>query len=77
MSKKQTLRLQDHFEAGNTITSLEAFTQLGITQLSARISGLEDTGFQVHREWIKVANRFGEQCSVVQYSMGQELKVAA
>ena len=77
MSKKQTLRLQEHFEAGNTITSLGAYTLLGITQLSARLKELEETGFLLNREWIKVQNRFGEDCHVKEYSIATDLKVAA
>jgi hypothetical protein len=70
-SKKitQTDRLLEHFKAGHSITSLEAFNTLGITQLSSRIIALEREGHLIRHDRIKVKNRFGESISIVKYSM--------
>lgn len=67
----QAERLLDHFRAGYTITSLEAFNVLGITQLSARITDLESAGHSIQHERVKVRNRFGEDVRVVRYSMAE------
>lgn len=67
----QTDRLLAHFHAGYTITSLEAFNVLGITQLSARITDLENAGHSIKHERVKVRNRFGEDVRVVRYSMAE------
>lgn len=62
-------RLLAHLQGGETITSLEAFNVLGITQLSSRIGELEKQGYDITHTPIKVENRFGESVRVVQYSM--------
>lgn len=66
----QAERLLAHLSNGGTITSLEAFNVLGITQLSARITELEAKGHAIRHDPIKVFNRFGESVRVIQYSMG-------
>lgn len=56
------------------ITSLKAYTDLGITQLGARISNLKDKLREEHSneyvstEWIKVKSKKGAK-SVVRYSI--------
>ena len=63
----QAERLLNHFNEGKTITSLEAYSQLGITQLGARIHDLEQRGHLISRKMIEVKNRFGESCHVKEY----------
>ena len=77
MKNSQADRLLNHFKAGGTVTSLEAYQQHGITQLAARITELEIEGCIINRAWIKVTNRFGEECRVKEYSLATELKAAA
>lgn len=77
MKNSQANRLLCHFKDGGTVTSLEAYQHLGITQLATRITELEDSGHVINRTWIKVTNRFGEGCRVKEYSLAKELKVAA
>ena len=71
MSKhnSQANRLLRHFQAGKSITRLESFRELGITELSARINALEKQGYEIQRETITVKNRFGEDCRVKKYWM--------
>jgi Helix-turn-helix domain len=75
-SNTQAGRLLEHLENGGTITSLEAYQQLGITQLAARLTEIEAHGFKLNRKWIDVENRFKESCRVVQYSLLKELAAA-
>lgn len=65
----QTERLRRHLEAGNTVNPLEAWRQLGIYRLSARIRDLREAGVDVRGEFVEVRNQFGEKCRVKQYSM--------
>lgn len=70
--QSQAQRLLAHLQSGGTITSLEAFNVLGITQLSARIIDLERSGHLINHERITVQNRFGEDVRVVRYSIGEQ-----
>ena len=65
MSQKAEIiqRLKDF----GSITTMSAFTQLGITRLAARISELEDDGFEIPRKSIDVWARNGRKCRVTQY----------
>ena len=69
MSLSQRQRLIEHFTNGESITSLEAYMTLGITQLATRISEIEDRGFKVKRTWITVQNRFKENVKVKKYEL--------
>jgi len=65
----QAERVLDYLESGNTITTLNAFNELGITRLAARIYELKEEGHDVKSKRIKVTNRYDEQCSVSEYYM--------
>lgn len=58
MSQKQYLL--DYLRKGNTITSYEASTKHGITQLGARIDELEAEGHVIKRRWTQVPTRHGD-----------------
>ena len=77
MKNSQADRLLNHFKAGGTVTSLQAYQDHGVTQLATRITELEEMGHVINRTWIKVYNRFGEECRVKEYSLATELKAAA
>lgn len=77
MKNSQVNRLLEHFKSGGTVTSLKAYNELGITQLATRIKDLEEMGHVINRTWVKVFNRFGEECRVKEYSLAVELKAAA
>lgn len=57
---------------GQRITRLESFTKLGIVELSARIKKLEEGGWVVNREWVKVKNRWGEKIRVKSYWLDEK-----
>jgi hypothetical protein len=53
-----------------SITSLEAYTELGETRLSARIWEMRHKGIHILTDWIQVKNRFGESRRVKRYYLG-------
>ncbi len=53
IKRTQCERLLAHFNDGGSITSLEAYTKFGITQLATRISELEGKGHRFARPRIK------------------------
>jgi hypothetical protein len=69
MSQKE--RILQHFKSGNTITSLEAYNELGVTQLATRIHELKAEGYPILSDRIKVTNRFDEQCLVSKYYLAE------
>lgn len=50
-----------------SITSFEAFRDLGITRLSARIYTLRKHGVNIDNKMVSVYNRFGDECRVAKY----------
>ena len=54
-----------------TIT-LDAFKELGITRLGARIFELRQEGHPVQSNRLTVTNRFGEDCSISEYYIGKQ-----
>lgn len=54
------------------ITTLEAFTDLGISRLSARIADLKDGGYRIDGETVAVKNRYGDTCRVMRYKLIEE-----
>jgi hypothetical protein len=62
-------RVLEYLGSGKSITSVDAWRELGITRLSARISELKSVGHPISKKTIKVPNRYAEVCSVAEYSM--------
>tara|TARA_R110000803_G_scaffold201175_1_gene265866 strand:+ start:1218 stop:1427 length:210 start_codon:yes stop_codon:yes gene_type:complete len=63
----QIERVENHLKQGKSITRLQALTELGIFELSARLVDLEKAGYVIDRKWVKVTNRFGESARVKEY----------
>lgn len=57
-----------------SISSFEAFRDLGITRLSARIYELRNEGYQFDEEFETSKNRFGESVSYKRYRFQKEAK---
>lgn len=66
----QAERVLQYLEDGNTITTLNAFKELGITRLAARVHELKRDGHNVKKNTISVTNRFDERCAVAEYYLG-------
>ena len=52
-----------------SITSWEAFSQLGITRLASRICDLKKEGYEFDRKVEKAKNRYGEHIHYTRYSL--------
>lgn len=64
----QVNKLMAWFAMHGSITTIQAATELGITQLSARIIDIENMGYIVPRERVSVTNSLGEKKSIMSYS---------
>ena len=72
----QNGRLLAHLEQHGSITSMEAFVMLGITQLSARISELEKLDYVIARDPVKVPTRDGK-ANILRYRLVSQPASAA
>lgn len=65
----QQERIINYMRVFGSISTYEAFTELGITKLSTRISELRKDGVGIIGTMVKRTNRFGEPCTFMQYSL--------
>ena len=77
MKEKQSARVLEWMKGTGPITQFEAIQHLGILRLAARINDLRREGHDINSSRVSVKNRFGERCSVVEYSLGREAGGAA
>lgn len=70
--RKQAQRVLDYIEQFGSITSLDAFKDLGITRLSAVVFDLRKEGYNVQSETIGAKNRFGEIAHFSKYFIPKE-----
>ncbi len=68
----QKERVLDYLERYGTITSFEAFRDLGVTRLSAIIYRLRDDGHQIKTKDEFATNRFGERTHYARYEIKRE-----
>lgn len=64
----QCERLLDRLQRG-PITPMEAWNELGVYRLAARVADLKEAGHKIVKQTVNVANRFGESCRVARYSL--------
>lgn len=57
-----------------SITSMEAFQELGVTRLSAVIFILKEKGHKITSEPMKSVNRYGEKVTFARYKLEDEKK---
>lgn len=67
MTQKQ--RVLDYIEQFGSISSMEAFQDLGITRLSAVIFDLKKLGHEFETKAEHGLNRFGEKTNFARYSL--------
>jgi len=65
----QTQAVLDWLMSGDSISSLEAFKELGITRLSAIIFNLRKKGYRITSEDEKTVNRFGSTVVFSRYKL--------
>lgn len=70
MKKTQQARILGWFKKRKTLTRLQAFTELGVFELSGRLTELRTQGYVFDKSnRVAVKNRFGESVSVVVYRL--------
>lgn len=67
MKTTQKQRIINYIRQFGSISSWEAYSDLGITQLGARIDQLKKEGFLFKTEWESNTNRFGEKTEYKRY----------
>lgn len=65
--KTQADRVLDYIKEFGSITTLEAFKDLGVTRLSARIFELRERNIEIDTDMITSKNRYGEICNYAKY----------
>lgn len=55
-----------------SITQYEALTDLGVMRLASRISEIKKRGAKIKKTMKTVKNRYGENCSIAEYSFTEE-----
>ncbi|WP_288910986.1 helix-turn-helix domain-containing protein [uncultured Thomasclavelia sp.] len=72
MEKKKTQaeRVLDYIKKYGSITTLDAFRDLGVTRLSARIYELKHyNGLDINKKYVTSKNRHGEICTYAKYTL--------
>jgi hypothetical protein len=67
MKITQKDRILEYIRNFGSISSFEAYSDLGITQLGARIDQLKKEGYEFKNEWESNTNRFGEKTEYKRY----------
>lgn len=67
MKIPQKQRVINYIRQFGSISSWEAYSDLGITQLGARIDQLKKEGHEFRTEWESSTNRFGERTDYKRY----------
>lgn len=67
MKITQKDRIINYIRQFGSISSWEAYSDLGITQLGARIDQLKKEGYEFKTEWKSKKNRYGEDVSFKRY----------
>ena len=68
----QCEKIIDYMERFGSITPMDAFMDLGITRLSARIYDIRNAGTEVNGELESARNRFGDRVHYMRYSLKGE-----
>ena len=67
MKMTQKERIINYIKQFGSITSLDAYKDLGTTQLGARIDQLKKEGYKFKTEWESGKNRFGDKTDYKRY----------
>jgi hypothetical protein len=65
----QPERLENYLSTRQSITPLQAWSELGIYRLASCVHILKKKGRKINVELVKVSNQFGESCRVAQYRL--------
>ena len=67
MKITQKQRIINYIREFGSITSLDAYKDLGITQLATRIKELKELGYEFETKWESSKNRYGEKVDFKRY----------
>lgn len=67
----QCEKIKNYMNHFGSITTMEAFVDLGITRLSARIMEIERQGIKIDRKTEYSKNRFGDKVHYTRYAIEQ------
>lgn len=73
MKIAQKDRIINYIREFGSISSFEAYADLGITQLGARIDQLKKEGYEFKTEWERKTNRYGEKTDYKRYYLADML----
>lgn len=74
MTQKE--RIIEYINQFGSITSWQAYQDLGIMQLGARIDQLQKEGYVFKTEWEQQKNRYGEPVSFKRYYLKEKVEQA-
>lgn len=74
MKVTQCQRILDYMMKFGSISTLEAFKDLGVARLASRIHDLKGMGYNITSETKSSINRFGEQTHFKVYRLAGEEK---
>ena len=72
MKVNQRQRIIDYINKFGSITSKDAYDDLGITQLATRIKELKEQGYRFETKWESSKNRYGERVDFKRYFLEKE-----
>lgn len=65
--------IMKYIDTFGSITTMEAFSDLGITRLASRVCDLQKKGVELERQMETRKNRYGKKVSYMRYSRAKEL----
>lgn len=68
----QTEKVLAYIKDYGSISTWQAFTDLGITRLASRICDIEKSGVRVERQTEVATNRYGDKVHYTRYSLKGE-----
>ena len=74
MKTTQCQRIIDYITRFGSISTLEAFNDLGVARLASRIHDLKGMGYNIESETKTGKNRFGETTHYSVYRLAEEEK---
>lgn len=74
MKMTQRQRIINYIREFGSITSWEAYSDLGITQFATRVKELKEEGYEFKTEWESKKNRYGEPVSFKRYSLEEMIE---
>jgi hypothetical protein len=69
----QCEKIKDYINRFGSISTMDAFKDLGITRLAARIMEIEHQGIKIARKNEYSVNRFGDKVHYTVYSFEKEM----